>query len=141
MPARADYERYFFFGSSVRIARYSRNVRVRGEATGRRRCLWYALIEALKKALPTKKYILDIKTPLLIEHRERRVIQEEGSRSQRYLDTIVGLSEESVKTWIPDCSRKPVVYPLGIDVSLFRESQIRPRQQRGSESNRTVQRS
>lgn len=90
---------------------------------------WYHLVEVLKEAFPTKKYILDIKTPLLIENRRRQRIQDEGTRKQHYLDEIVSLSEASVKTWFQNCHHEPVIYPLGIDLSLFhRADSIRERQ-------------
>lgn len=80
---------------------------------------WYYLVSVLKEAFPTKKYILDIKTPLLIEHPRRQWIQDEGTHNQHYLDAIVSLSEASVRTWLLNCYHEPLIYPLGIDLSLF----------------------
>lgn len=81
---------------------------------------WYELVGRLKKAFPTKKYILDIQSPTLHENQGRKTKLQKGSeRGQHHLDAIVSFSEKSVETWIPSCVHQPVIYPLGIDLSLF----------------------
>jgi len=81
---------------------------------------WYKLVDILKRKLPQKKIIFDIKTPLLPKGNKRQKIQEKGTLAQKHLDAIVTLSTESVKTWLPEYTHSPIVYPLGIDFSLFR---------------------
>lgn len=81
---------------------------------------WPKLVIKLKNILPESKLVLDIKTPLLTPHPEKRKkIQEEGIAQQHLLDKIVTISPESVRTWIPECSQEILVYPLGIDTRLF----------------------
>lgn len=80
---------------------------------------WPALIKKLHGLLPKSKFVLDIQTPLLIENLQREKIQKEGLAQQNLLHKILTLSQESVQTWIPECSRDIQVYPLGIDTSLF----------------------
>jgi glycosyltransferase involved in cell wall biosynthesis len=80
---------------------------------------WYELIDFLKKAFSSKKFVLDIKAPLTRQGPLLHQIQKGGADKQNQLDAIVSLSEESVKTWIPDCVLHPIIYPLGVDLSLF----------------------
>jgi glycosyltransferase involved in cell wall biosynthesis len=80
---------------------------------------WYRLLLSLKKAFPRKKYVLDIKSPLLAEGSRKKEIQSHGEPAHILLDTIFTPAAENVATWIPHCSIKPVVYPLGIDLDLF----------------------
>ncbi|MCP4021133.1 MAG: glycosyltransferase, partial [Desulfobacteraceae bacterium] len=80
---------------------------------------WPGLLGFLKKEFPDKKFILDLKSPLLAEGKKREEIQKNGMPAQDNLDAIVTLAKENVPTWIPDCSLDPFVYPLGIDLSLF----------------------
>jgi len=80
---------------------------------------WYRLLESLKKTFPRKKYILDIKSPLLADGSRKKEIQTHGELAHILLDRIFTPAAENVATWIPYCSVKPVVYPLGIDLDLF----------------------
>ncbi len=80
---------------------------------------WHGLLMSLKKVFPDKKYILDIKSPLLADGQKRKEIQKNGESAHVNLDAIVTLSEHNVPTWIPNCTIKPMVYPLGIDLSSF----------------------
>lgn len=80
---------------------------------------WPSLLNVLKDVCQQSKFILDIKTPLLAEEEIRQQIQAKGNAAHIYLDAIVTLSKESVLTWIPKCTIKPIEYPLGIDLSVF----------------------
>lgn len=80
---------------------------------------WPSLLNVLKDVCQQSKFILDIKTPLLVEGKNRQQIQAKGNAAQIHLDAIVTLSKESVLTWIPKCTIKPFEYPLGIDMSLY----------------------
>jgi glycosyltransferase involved in cell wall biosynthesis len=81
--------------------------------------LWHILFSYLKKEFPNKKFILDIKSPLLAVGEKRKDIQEKGNSVFEKLDAIVTLSAHNVPTWIPNCTIDPLVYPLGMDLSLF----------------------
>jgi glycosyltransferase involved in cell wall biosynthesis len=81
--------------------------------------LWHKLLLSLKKQFPLQKYILDIKSPLLADGQKREDIRKNGEPAHIHLDAIFTLSEKNVPTWIPNCSIKPHVYPLGIDLDLF----------------------
>lgn len=80
---------------------------------------WHEVLKILKSELPDKKYVLDIKTPLLIEGPRRKQTQKGGLKVQDHLDAIVTLSAKSVDTWLPSHNHNPVEYPLGIDLSMF----------------------
>jgi glycosyltransferase involved in cell wall biosynthesis len=80
---------------------------------------WPSLLNVLKDVCQQSKFILDIKTPLLAEGKNRQQIQAKSNAAQIHLDAIVTLSKESVPTWIPKCTIKPFEYPLGIDLSLY----------------------
>ena len=90
---------------------------------------WSKLLEKLKILLPDAKFVLDVKTPFLLEGDDRLAIQEKGVESQHLLDKIVTLSRDSVNTWIPNCTADVSVYPLAIDTSLFPEPNHPERQE------------
>lgn len=80
---------------------------------------WHKLVLQFKKQFPNVKLILDIKSPLLAEKKKRKEIQIQGNLVWANLDAIVTLSAPNIPTWIPDCKKEPIVYPLGIDFALF----------------------
>ena len=81
--------------------------------------VWFNLLKCLHKYFPDKKFILDIKSPLLADGERRRNIQEGGNNSYPFLDSLVTLSEQNIPTWIPNCTIVPMVYPLGTDLTSF----------------------
>lgn len=80
---------------------------------------WYTLLETIVNYLPDKKFVLDIKSPLLAEGKRRCHIQKSSCNAWKLLDSIVTLSEHNVFTWIPDCKIDPLVYPLSLNLSSF----------------------
>lgn len=78
---------------------------------------WVYSAEILRSFFRKKSFILDIKTPLLIDGEKRKKIQETGCIGSQYLDCILTLSTHSAKTWIPETKRPIVEYPLGLDLA------------------------
>jgi glycosyltransferase involved in cell wall biosynthesis len=89
---------------------------------------WPNLLSSLKKRFINKKFVLDIKSPLLAEGDLRQQIQDTGESAQPFLDAIVTLAQENVPTWIPNCTIPVSVYPLGIDCRDFRPVKARCRE-------------
>ena len=89
---------------------------------------WFHLLKTLKSELPAAKFILDIKTPLLAHGNRRREIQTLGSLEHDKLDAIVTLSFQSAQTWIPDFKTETIVYPLGIELSMFTPQDLKATQ-------------
>lgn len=83
---------------------------------------WYDLVDFLKRDHPDKQYVYDIKSPLLMgdKARAKKRIQKKGSLSAHCLDLILTRSAEDVTTWIPECNRPVVVYPLGARIENYR---------------------
>ena len=81
---------------------------------------WPNLVSSLKKSFSNKKFVLDIKSPLLEDGDLRLKIQQTGEPVHTALDAIVTLAQENVPTWIPNCSVPVHIYPLGIDCRGFR---------------------
>jgi glycosyltransferase involved in cell wall biosynthesis len=86
---------------------------------------WGKLVDSISAYFPDKKFILDIKSPLLAEGSKKLQIQDEGKRYHHLLDAIVTLSESNVPSWIPKCKIQALVYPLAIDLLSFDTSKIR----------------
>ncbi len=80
---------------------------------------WPSLLKAINKYFPDKKIIFDIKSPLLAEGALRERIQQNSSEVHHFIDAVVTLSEDNVKTWIPSNESKPLQYPLAIDLASF----------------------
>lgn len=83
--------------------------------------LWTDYFLKIRAALPEAKYILDIKTPLLIHEKAKKDIQIKGNEHNNTLDLILTLSKANVPTWIPKFSAKVVEYPLGVNKSIFKQ--------------------
>jgi glycosyltransferase involved in cell wall biosynthesis len=80
---------------------------------------WHKLLSFLKEKFPNKKFILDIKSPLLASGKKRYQIQKRGNDVFHLLNAIVTLSKSNISTWMPECNIEPIVYPLGLDVSTI----------------------
>lgn len=80
---------------------------------------WPIVTTYLKSMFRDKKFIIDIKTPLLSEGDVRKRIQNNCLKAEKNVDAIVALSSESVQTWIPGCQKQVLEYPLGIDITFF----------------------
>jgi glycosyltransferase involved in cell wall biosynthesis len=78
---------------------------------------WHKLLSFLKRKFPNKKFILDIKSPLLASGKKRQKIQKGGDAVFHLLDAIVTLAKSNISTWMPNCDIESMVYPLGLDVS------------------------
>jgi glycosyltransferase involved in cell wall biosynthesis len=85
---------------------------------------WFEVVNVLKEVFPKIKYVLDIKSPLLAEGEKREDIQINGNRTFEKIDSFVTVSETNIKTWIPHCDKKPLVYPLGLDSSIFKKASL-----------------
>jgi glycosyltransferase involved in cell wall biosynthesis len=80
---------------------------------------WSLLLRTLRKICSRAKYVLDIRTPLLIEGEKRAEIQQAGNAEFTNLDAIIAHCKESVRTWIPHCKLDALEAPPGIDLSMF----------------------
>ncbi len=77
---------------------------------------WYQVVEHLKQIWPRAKYVLDIKSPSILN---RDSVKKAGAQKAKLLDLIVTRCSEDIETWIPGCSRPYEIYPLGLRLSQF----------------------
>lgn len=84
--------------------------------------IWPDVAKKIKKLVPRAKILLDIKTPFLLGGQKRLNVQDKGIKNQYLVNKIITLSIDSVNTWIPECNREIITYPLGINISLFKDS-------------------
>lgn len=78
------------------------------------------IIKKIKKELPSTKFVLDIKSPPLIDNNLcAEKFREESSVHQNLLDKIFSRSLEDVEDWIADLQSDVVIYPLGVSTKDF----------------------
>ncbi len=76
-------------------------------------------IYKLKPLFEDTKWVVDVKTPSLVEGKRKRRRRFKSFLLQFYVEKIFTLSRDSVETWIPFLFRKTYIYPLGIQLSNF----------------------
>lgn len=87
---------------------------------------WYEIVEHLKENCPSVKYILDIKTPLIVDEGLYNLLelQQINQSNGCHLDLIMAYSQEAIASWIPDYSRQRLIYPLGIKYNQFLKPEL-----------------
>jgi glycosyltransferase involved in cell wall biosynthesis len=88
---------------------------------------WYDLVVRLKKEFKEACFVLDIKSPLIVDDSEAMYleIQEKGVKHSRLLDLVMTRCMEDVDTWIPQCRVQVLQYPLGVKLEDYTPNDIR----------------
>jgi hypothetical protein len=82
---------------------------------------WTNVIEYLKNRYPKPKYVLDIKSPLLLDKNSKRdaAISNRGNNADKSLDLIITRTADDIPTLIPECSTPFIEYPLSVKMSDY----------------------
>ncbi len=80
---------------------------------------WVKVLPVLKARYPAARYVMDFKTPLLAQGAKRESLHEAAAREAPQVDLVVALSKDIAETWIPDCARPVLTYPLGIELDAI----------------------
>ncbi len=87
---------------------------------------WFDIVARLKYKFEHLMFVLDIKTPLILDGQEivYKQIQDEGIKHSCLLDLVMTCCQKDVDTWIPHCRVKTLAYPLGIKHTDYSPKQI-----------------
>jgi glycosyltransferase involved in cell wall biosynthesis len=87
---------------------------------------WYDLLAELKTAFSSVCFVLDIKSPLIVDGSQKkyRAIQQKGQHHSPLLDLVMTRCREDVDTWIPGCTAPVLEYPLGVRLADYQPRQL-----------------
>ncbi len=87
---------------------------------------WTFILDYLKAHYSAAKYVYDIKSPLLAPGNSRRSLEtaKRGRISAKNVDLVLTRCLEDVQTWIPECSKPVLVYPLGVKLTNYEPIKI-----------------
>jgi glycosyltransferase involved in cell wall biosynthesis len=79
---------------------------------------WTEIVDFLKETHPRPKYVYDIKSPhlALANSKRSKRMKEKGQNSIKNIDLVLTRSHEDIPTWIPQCSKPVLIYPLGVQL-------------------------
>lgn len=87
---------------------------------------WFNIVSHLKQKFADLIYVLDIKSPLIVEEDEilYQQIQDQGIKTSHLLNLVMTRCVEDVETWIPGCREQILTYPLGIKIEDYAAKDI-----------------
>lgn len=81
---------------------------------------WFEIVRALKLENQQAKFVLDIKSPLIIDNKDAfHETQIKGSKNCPLIDLVMTRCKEDVESWIPSCPVQVFEYPLGIKLNDY----------------------
>ncbi|MCP4021532.1 MAG: glycosyltransferase [Desulfobacteraceae bacterium] len=82
---------------------------------------WYEIAADIKEICPHALYVLDIKSPLIIDGDQEiyNHVQKQGMERSFFLDLVMTRCMDDVDTWIPECEVRTLVYPLGVKIKDY----------------------